>query len=342
MLAKLIKLKGGGVIIGAMLTVVALGLATGMAWLPSFTKTAVQVFSGIFIGVQISKKDIKRLGTLIVPVVLLVVGVIAICVGVGLFVHYISRYDLQTALLSSAPGGVVDMTLIGQALGADISVISIIQLFRYSAVVGFFPSLLGGIIKKAFPKKAGESKQRRETDQFDKAEPAEEITNRRKAIRMLLTFIVAAVCGYAGVLSGIPAGALLFSMVGCAVLSLITGKAYMPKNVKLATQIVAGALIGTSITMSAILGLQYAVVPAAIILVGFFVANLLVALILNRFGGLDIMTAVFSSIPGGAQETCLVAEDYGARLSQVSILQVVRSMVVIASYPIIVKLIAGV
>jgi hypothetical protein len=334
--ARKLRIKAGGIILAAMLPVAVLNLMTDLVWLPSFAKTVIQILSGIFIGIQISRKDVKRIGKLALPMILLVTSMIALCVGMGFLVQGISRFNLATSLLSSAPGGVIDMTLIGQDVGADISVVSIIQLFRYSAVVSFFPTVLGGIIRLVLRKKTIQPG--RNPELSEPCEKTDPLPLRQKLFRIGLTFAVAAAAGALGFLTRIPAGALLFSMAGCAALNLLTGMGQMPKDVKFATQAAAGALIGTSITLAAVINLRYVILPAAVILVGFFVINLLVAMVLHRFGGLDLMTAVFSSLPGGAQEICLVADDYGAKLSQVSILQIARSMTVIASYAFLVKL----
>ena len=132
-----------------------------------------------------------------------------------------------------------------------------------------------------------------------------------KPVRIAATFAVSAAAGYLGKLSGMPAGALLFSMIGSAGFNITSGQHTMPKPVKQAAQILAGALIGVTMTLEAVIGLKSILVPLAVIMLRYFVFNLLIAFLLLHFRQFDAVTAFFSCMPGGAADICLIVEDMG-------------------------------
>lgn len=69
-----------------------------------------------------------------------------------------------------------------------------------------------------------------------------------------------------------------------------------------------------------------------IIMVGYFVFNWLVTLILLRFKDFDVVTAFFSCTPGGAADICLIVEDMGGDAAKISVMQTVRACTVISFY----------
>ena len=54
--------------------------------------------------------------------------------------------DIITALFASAPGGVTDMALIAEDMGADSTKIAGMHSLRLITVIILFPSLIGGLI----------------------------------------------------------------------------------------------------------------------------------------------------------------------------------------------------
>ncbi|MGI5896239.1 MAG: AbrB family transcriptional regulator [Oscillospiraceae bacterium] len=415
LLAQKIKVPAGAMI-GAMVAVAALNIATGQAYLPTEVKVAVQIIAGLFIGVGIRKKDVLALRRVIVPAVLAVVSVIALTLGMGLLLCRFTDYDLVTSLFSCAPGGLVDMTLISYDMGADTSVVSVLQLVRLISVMALFPPVIsqivkhhtrrhlkaaavlhadmdavqgeereaaGGGLKEAKlaltenrallePVAAAETAfENLETVPYSGAVPAafhaavektdsclenkarletrgntasaEEQTPEPKPAKkrgmreLFITLVVGGVSGLIGYLTGIPAGTIVFAMVGVAIQNIFFDNAYMPVPVKTGAQICSGALIGVGITFAAVLSLQYAVLPALAFLVGYLLISMVMSLVLYRFTDLDIGTAFFCCAPGGLSDLTLIAGDLGADVAKVTIFQLLRSVSVIAFYPMIIS-----
>ena len=337
LLAKKCRVPAGAMI-GAMIAVAAFNIITGEAFLPSEVKVIVQIIAGIFIGVGVRKKDVLALKRMLLPAVIAVAAVILLTFVMGMLLFYFTDFDLVTALFSCAPGGLVDITLISYDMGADTSIVSVLQLVRLMSVMALFPPAISRIVR-FYEKRnntANGGKPALSTSSED-GETAAEPTNHHGVKEMLLTFAVGGFFGVLGWLSGVPAGTIVFSMVGVAAQNILFGNAYMPAPVKTGAQICSGTLIGEGITMAAVVGLQDAVIPALCFLVGYLLISIFLSLLLFRFTKLDIGTAFFCCAPGGLSDLTLIAGDLGADVAKVTVFQLLRSVSVIALYPIIVS-----
>lgn len=328
-LASKCKKITGGIMIGSLLFVAVLNICFGAVWLPKISKTVIQAASGIFIGMKVTAKEYKLLSRFLKPALLIVCGMMMFCLLIGITVNQISDYDMITSLLSCAPGGIMDVSLIAQDMNANVSVVSLAQVIRYAVVVGVFPPVLAELL--SLTRKAPEQEH---ISNSEKDEDPSGCTAKNRWENAVLTCLIAGIGGYLGMRSGLPAGAMLFSIIGCGVLNLATGRTYLPSKGKEVLQIAAGALIGYNITLDALVGLKNFYFPMLLVLAGYFISCLLIAGAAHVFGGLDLMTAILASIPGGAAEISLVADDYGANATQVAFIQIVRSISIIVLYPI--------
>lgn len=330
-----LKIPAGGML-GALFAVAVFNVFTGEAYLPSQAKVFTQTISGLFIGCKISRSELKSLKTLIKPAILNMSLIILACLGMGVCLYFVSDYNMATCAFATAPGSMTDMAIISVDMGADTSVVSVLQLVRLITILGLFPTLFGAIIKKVAKKhpeavSAGRSK----TELAAGDGPEKSWKN------ILITILVAAAGGAAGSLSGVPAGPLIFSMVFVGVQNVLTGTAYMPINMKRFAQICAGVLIGESVTMEAVVNLRYSIVPALVMIFCLMGIVLLLAFILYKTSGIDFVTALFACAPGGASDLALIAGDFGASTPKVSIIQTLRVVCVVVIYPVAIQLLNG-
>ena len=333
----------GGYLVGSMILVATLSITTGLASMPSSLKLLTQIISGIFIGSKISRKDLPVLARLLGPALLASGTMIALCLLLGTILGKTTAMSPVTALMCCSPGGVVDITMICMDVGADVSVVSVLQAMRLFLVVGVFPTLMRKIFASRLGRKMfGRYPMTVEQLPAEQRTSAEErtVTLWPKPLRIAVTFLVAAAAGYLGKLSGMPAGALLFSMVGSAAFNIVTGQHTMPKPVKQGAQILAGALIGVTMTLESVIGLKEILVPLVVIMLCYFLFNLLITFILLQFKQFDAVTAFFSCTPGGAADICLIVEDMGGDAAKISVMQTVRACVVIGFYSLLLTWIA--
>lgn len=150
------------------------------------------------------------------------------------------------------------------------------------------------------------------------------------------------VSGMLGYILKVPAGALIFSMIGVAVQNIALQNAYMHINLKRFAQICAGALIGESINANAVRNLRSSVIPAFILIAGIMIIVVVLSFILFKSSDLDFATCLFSCAPGGASDLSLIAEEYGANTPKVSIIQSVRVIMVVVIYPVVINLMTSI
>src|SRR5699024_10851891 len=98
-----------------------------------------QIFIGVHIGLQMQPRDLpdwKRITAYTVATITVLVF-FGLVLGYGLAMLY--ELPFTTALLSTAPGGMVEMGLTAVAVGCDVSVVTSYQLFRLLIIMFFVP-----------------------------------------------------------------------------------------------------------------------------------------------------------------------------------------------------------
>jgi membrane AbrB-like protein len=322
-----------GLIIGSLVGVAALQIFTGAAALPANAKLFTQIVAGLFIGKNIRRQDFAVLRPIAKYAFITVAGVIAFSLAMGFVLYLFSGYDLVTSLFCAAPGGIIDMTLAAHDLGGDAAVVSLHQLFRFIGVVALIPAILSKNAAKPQKPCCGQPQSVRLPGKEDW--PADK--KRRWA---LLTFGAATAGGLIGRLSGIPAGAIIFSLFGAAALNIGSGSAYMPIWAKRVAQLLAGALIGSGITLETLISLRSAILTTTMVLAGFLTMNLALGFLLHRISGIDLMTSFFSCCPGGLSDIVLIADDFGVDMPKLTVIQVLRCVCVLGLYPSVVYLVS--
>lgn len=151
--------------------------------------------------------------------------------------------------------------------------------------------------------------------------------------RLALTLLVGAACGLLFKPTKLPAALMVGAIVGVAALNCATGIAWVPVEVRVGIQIVAGAFIGCSLERSDLARLRHVGGPVAVVLIACLVLMLACGGLMGAVCGLDAVTAFMSAVPGGMSEVPVVAGDMGADVSTVAILQLVRQTLGTAVMP---------
>ncbi len=306
--------------IGSMIAVGIFSALSGFALMPTPVKMFSQGVSGAFIGLSVGRRDIANIPRMIKPLVLLLVMLTANTIALGFLFHIVFGWDLMTGLLSCVAGGIADVSLIAMDMDADASTVAIMQTVRLASVLAIFPTWIG-LMTRDMPEI--------EHEPLDMGQEASDtfldriVDTPRK--RTAFTLAVSVVCGAAGYMSGIPAGALLFSLVAVATLNILTDACKMPMTIKRMAQVLAGSLVGSTVTPETISHLGGIIGPVVIMFAMYMLVNLVFSLIASRTGMLDMRSALFASSPGGASDMALIAADLGADLTKIAVLQIFRA-----------------
>ena len=327
------KLKfPAGAMVGALIAVGALNILTGGAVMPTSAKILTRTVAGLFVGLSMDMNMIRNMKRLFKPVIVLVSVIFLLCIGAGTILYRTSELDAVTSLFSVAPGGLTDMTLMTMDMGGDAAIVAVLQVLRLLSVYCISMPLakyLGrrsGVHRDSAGKGSAMKRQR----------TAEE--RRRGIVLAAAAAIVGGGMGW-GLSQLVDFSVLILvgAMAVTAAANIKTGKLYMPVWVRRMTQILSGALVGSTVTRDSLLRLREVLVPAVFICCGFVCINIILGLLLHKLCRIDIATAFLSSSAGGATEAALVAPDLDADPSVVSVLQISRLVCTTAFYPLLVQ-----
>ncbi|HJG31997.1 MAG TPA: AbrB family transcriptional regulator [Collinsella ihuae] len=316
--------------IGSMLAVGIVSAFTGFTEMPAPIKAISQGISGAFIGLSISRRDVRNVPHMIKPLILLITLLTVNTISLGIVFHVFFGWDLMTGLLSCVAGGIADVSLIAMDLDADASTVAIMQTLRLATVLAFLPSWVQFMTRNIDEEEdSGPS-----LDMSHVANPTvlDRFIN-TQGRKTAFTLIIALTCGAVGYASGIPAGSLVCSLIVVAALNIFTDACAMPMTIKRIAQVLAGSLVGSSVTPETISHLNTIVGPVIIMMAMYMIVNYTFSKIATKTGMLDMKSALFASSPGGASDMALIAGDLGADLAKIAVLQICRVIYASALMP---------
>lgn len=132
----------GGVLTSAMLGVMFFNVRWDCCYVPPQAGKWLQCFSGLYLGSLVTENFLRQMRTLIMPAGIMVVAVVIWGVVVAGIVNRVTGLDYSTAILACAPGGIQEMSLIGDEMGLDMAAITVIQTVRIVVSVSLVPLLL--------------------------------------------------------------------------------------------------------------------------------------------------------------------------------------------------------
>ena len=107
-----------------------------------------QVSIGVGFGLMITFQDLKNGGKYCGLYFITTILLIGASFGLGYVFTLFTDLDLGTAMLSFAPGGLVEMVLTASTIGADPAIVSSLQFIRLIFIISFVPSILKFSINK--------------------------------------------------------------------------------------------------------------------------------------------------------------------------------------------------
>ncbi|MCM1026037.1 MAG: AbrB family transcriptional regulator [Roseburia sp.] len=329
-LAKRLKIPAAAMT-GAILAAAALNCLTGRAAVPALTKPCMQIMGGALLGHRIGRGDLQKMRSIVKAALVLILGMLLLNVTTGLGVLRLTELNPATAFLATAPGGVSDMALIAEDLGADMQVVSILQLFRMFGIYLIFPPVLR-LVQKG--QKAVKAPGPEERESGGAAEG-------KRGVYCAVTLLAAFGGGYLMNLAGMPAGFMVGSVAACAALNIRKGCGYIPEKWRFYIQSVTGAVIGCQMTREGLFLLKRLALPVVCMICGMLLFTFLFGWIMSRVSALDFQTSLLCLTPGGIQETSLLASDMGCDVSSVVVMHTVRLVVVICFFPMLLTVAAG-
>ena len=332
------KLPVGGML-GAIAAVLAFNLLFEPGfYLPVYFRVALQLSFGPLIGSRVTKEDLIGLKKLAFPAAVMVICMLCLNVTFGIIMYRISDLDIVTSLFATAPGGMMDMTIISADLGANYVYVALIQLSRTMFVITcMFPFYQKALIKL---KTGGVASVQADSPSITpEGRPPEPSSIKRKAIRFFSTAFCGCFLGLVFWNLNIPAGAIIGALIGGAAFNVITGNGYFPPRLRLPMQIFAGSFIGAGMDRQSLLAMGEVIVPIVIVVFYVIIITVTTAYIVHKLTGMDAFTSLMATTPGGLGEMSMLADGLKVDMPKVVVMHMARLMSVIILFPFILSFI---
>ena len=331
LLCKRLKVPAG-LLIGAFAGVAMLSVATGFAWLPSGTRTAVQIVAGAFVGCSLERSDLARMRRFAGPIALMLAIFLLLNLVLGFLICAISPLDLVTSLMCAVPGGINDTPIVAADMGANAPAVTIMQLIRQVLGIGAFPVMIA-----AFDRLRAEQGHPDPGGQAFAATEKRVKSKQRSTASTLAALAAATTAGLLGRATGVPGLTFTASILAVLVLKLAFDFAFIPAWVKKACQLLAGCYLGTLLTYEGLAGLADLAVPALVLVAGYTLNCFATGRLESRLFGYGRKEGMLIASPAGASDMSLILDDLHVENTDVVIMQVIRAAFVMAFFPQIVN-----
>ena len=110
--------------------------------LPRTWTNIAQLCIGTYTGARMNMQELKSCKQLIPFTITSLTGLLLLSLGIGWLLNYYFQIPLITAFLSTAPGGIAEMSLTAIQVHANLSIIVAFQLFRLLFILLIVPPVL--------------------------------------------------------------------------------------------------------------------------------------------------------------------------------------------------------
>lgn len=328
----------GGMLVGAIIGAAALNIATGQAFIYPQTRVVAQAMTGAYIGCMMTREDVRHLPRLIRPYLVVLASLLGLNLAMAAVFSRTTDLDLLTCLFCAAPGGMSDTPLIAMDMGADSSVVAVMQFVRMLFGMGCLPTVIMLSDRLIEPETA-----RKLEEQAGGGRAAAGMAKKKVTLRDFLPTMCAAVAAAAlGKWSGLPAGALSAALIVTSALKLSGRCPGMPMWLRRAAQVISGCCIGSGITREQMIAMKQLALPAIALCLGYMVCCVGMGVVVSRLFRMPLREAMLTLSPAGATEMALIAADLGVESADLVVLQICRLVGVTLIFPQIFNLIVAV
>lgn len=289
-----------------------------------------QFILGIELGQKMNMKVLHIFAENWLPVSFMLVFSILLAMLSGFVLWKLSKTDMLTSFVGTAPGGLSAMPGIAQEVGANTAVVSLVQTIRVLMVVLTIPFTVFYLNTKSQSDVVVAQGSAFSSGVFT-------ISNISWTAALILG---AWLMSRLAVRLHFPAPWLIGSMLGVAALQVGAGALtghdlipYWPAQANIASQVFLGATIVSKMNKQMFVGLKNTLIVAVVSSAGLIAATVLSSIAIAEITGISVITAILAFSPGGIAEMATTAVTLHEDSTFVVAVQVVRIILVIAMLP---------
>ena len=289
---------------------------------PKPFSSPARILIGLTIGSAFTPEILKYIDVYIYSLLLVIpFTIITIICGMYYYQRFL-KFDKKTAYLSSMPGGVIEMVIIGEEIKADISKITLVQSSRLFFIVVSLPFVIQYI--------------------FNIDISGNKILTIPIANVNIAELAILIVIGYIGAISAKRLNISAAYLIGPMIVSILvhaTGYIHttVPDEFLKFVQVVFGTIIGFTfkgVKLEMIVKTLIGTLGHFIILV--FISSIFITIAYFSFG-FPLLSTLLAFSPGGQAEINLIAILVGANIPYITLHHIVRLFIVMNIAPIFAK-----
>lgn len=293
--------------------------------LPSFVIPMFHLIIGTSIGTKITEEIYNHLKQLLVPVIIVSLWWLIVSLFTGYIFYKLGFFDVKTAFLGTASGGLSEMSVISLSVNANSSQVAFLQTFRLFGIVMSLPFAC-----RLFPKKEAQIEFTIPHNDKKSSESYSFCLLKKQLYTLTLGFMG----GIVLYLAGFPAGGLIGALFVVGLAKLLGRiKTAIPTNLIYLAQIGLGVAIGSNVNVDTIQMLKASFWPAVCLTLVMLVSGFILAIIVFKTTNLNIQTCLLSTCAGGLTQLAIMSDELGADPLTVTLMQLVRLLTILMILP---------
>lgn len=311
---------------------ILVGAATALGFIhaefPSWSKTALQIVVGSFLGYSVDRAALACMRPMVKPIALATAWLISSALLIGIVMARVANTDLMTGFLATSPGGLAEMSAMAMTSGANVALVATLQSFRIIVTTSAIPVLAKGMTVE----RNGSTMVPRVVTL--PSYPAL-ISNTRPygwLMWPLVGLIGAIVFGWLNV----PAAGVIGSMLAVAGVRIAGAHAERPPIwLRTSAQLGLGVLIGVTMDGRTVQLLREQFLLVLLVTTATVLSGLALAGFVGRVLRIDPQTALLACAPGGVTQMGIVADELGAEVFVVNMFQLARLICAVLILPLL-------
>lgn len=303
--------------------VVCVILGFDRLWVPAWFRRMGLIIVGVTLGLRITPSIWQTMTEHIGEMVLATVITLAFGLLSAWVLYKVHKVDLTTAVFSNIPGGLSEMVSLGQSQGGNLQIISMFHSIRVMIIVVLTPFLVMLLSHHGV---------------LPPAAPVNQTLGGVQTVILLLFGVAAA--ALAARLS-VPAPFLLgpfFLTMAISLFSTLVGERHALAGILVSSaQLLIGMSIGVEFKREEVIHYRKLCIWALLFSLLLLLMSFSLAAILSYTAGIDLITSILATAPGGLAEMSLTAIATDADPLLVTAFQLFRVLFIVTILPVFVR-----